>query len=151
AHGEGIGLSSPSSGIAATLNAASPEVSGPRWIAEPIPVLEEEALLVLEREMEKAYVALAAAESAEASSATTPPETGNFAIGADSSSLNAENAEPVPSVAEPLPTMTPESKIQEASPASPELALVVESEAEKEEPERMVPAVADSVASSEPV
>jgi twitching motility two-component system response regulator PilH len=37
-------------------------VAGPRWVAEEIPVEAHESLLVLEREMHKAYAAFAAAE-----------------------------------------------------------------------------------------
>ncbi|HXM62497.1 MAG TPA: response regulator [Terriglobales bacterium] len=42
---------------------ATQEFSGPRWIAEPVPLRDDEATLVLEQEMEKAYAAFAAADA----------------------------------------------------------------------------------------
>jgi len=51
--------------VAAAVVAAQAELAtaiGPRWIAEPIPVGEDESALILEREMEKAHAAFAAAE-----------------------------------------------------------------------------------------
>jgi CheY-like chemotaxis protein len=46
---------------------ATQEFSGPRWIAEPVALLENEATLVLEHEMEQAYAAFAAADAARMS------------------------------------------------------------------------------------
>ncbi len=43
---------------------AAEEYSGPRWIAESVAVMRDEATLVLEQEMEKAYAAFAAADAA---------------------------------------------------------------------------------------
>jgi len=43
---------------------ATQEFSGPRWIAEPVPLRDDEATLILEQEMEKAYAAFAAADAA---------------------------------------------------------------------------------------
>src|SRR2546430_16102001 len=37
--------------------------SGPRWIAEPAPISDEDSTYVLEHEMEKTYAAIAAAEA----------------------------------------------------------------------------------------
>ena len=42
---------------------ATQEFSGPRWIAELVPLSEDEATLVLSEEMEKAYAAYAAADA----------------------------------------------------------------------------------------
>lgn len=53
-------------GIAAAELAASSLISGPRWMAEQIPVPDGEATFILEQEMEKAYAAFAAADSAQA-------------------------------------------------------------------------------------
>jgi CheY-like chemotaxis protein len=39
------------------------EFTGPRWIAEPVPLRDDEATLILEQEMEKAYAAFAAADA----------------------------------------------------------------------------------------
>ena len=52
--------------------AATQEFSGPRWIAEPAPLCDDEATLILEQEMEKAYAAFAAADGAGASFASSP-------------------------------------------------------------------------------
>jgi CheY-like chemotaxis protein len=43
------------------------QYSGPRWIAEPLPVPEDESALILEQEMAKAYAAFSAFEAARAS------------------------------------------------------------------------------------
>jgi CheY-like chemotaxis protein len=51
---------------------AAQEFSGPRWIAEPVSVGEDEATLILEQEMEKAYAAFAAADGARMSFASSP-------------------------------------------------------------------------------
>jgi len=40
--------------------------SGPRWIAEPAPISDEDSTYVLEHEMEKTYAAIAAAEAGRA-------------------------------------------------------------------------------------
>jgi hypothetical protein len=53
---------------------ATQEFSGPRWIAESVALLEDEASLVLEREMEKAYAAFAAADAARVSFAGSPAD-----------------------------------------------------------------------------
>jgi len=46
--------------------------SGPRWIAELVPVNEDEATLILEQEMEKTYAAFAAADAARMSFTSSP-------------------------------------------------------------------------------
>ncbi|MGB6677322.1 MAG: response regulator [Terriglobales bacterium] len=51
---------------------ATQEFSGPRWIAEPVPLRDDEATLILEQEMEKAYAAFAAADAAGVSFANAP-------------------------------------------------------------------------------
>jgi CheY-like chemotaxis protein len=53
---------------------AAQEFSGPRWIAESVPPREDEATLVLEEEMEKAYAAFAAADAARMNFASSPAE-----------------------------------------------------------------------------
>jgi CheY-like chemotaxis protein len=86
---------------------ATQEFSGPRWIAESVALLDDEATLVLEQEMEKAYAAFAAADAAgmsftssradEASSAVTEaPATNSESVSypVDSSS-NSDNSEPM--------------------------------------------------------
>ena len=49
---------------------ATQEFSGPRWIAEPVSVMEDEATLALEQEMDRAYAAFAAADAARMSFAS---------------------------------------------------------------------------------
>ena len=51
---------------------ATQEFSGPRWIAEAVPLRDDEATLILEQEMEKAYAAFAAADAAGMSFANSP-------------------------------------------------------------------------------
>jgi len=53
---------------------ATQEFSGPRWIAESVALLDDEATLVLEQEMEKAYAAFAAADAARMSFASRADE-----------------------------------------------------------------------------
>jgi CheY-like chemotaxis protein len=84
---------------------ATQEFSGPRWIAESVAVMDEEASLVLEQEMEKAYAAFAAADAARTSFAGSPeasavsesriavPETTAFPM---ESFSNADRSEAVP-------------------------------------------------------
>src|SRR5439155_1820858 len=50
-----------------------PEYIGPRWMAEPVPLMEEETTLLLEQEMEKAFAAFAAAEAARMNAAAEAP------------------------------------------------------------------------------
>jgi CheY-like chemotaxis protein len=50
---------------------AMQEFSGPRWIAEPVALTQDEATFVLEQEMEKAYAAFAAADAARMSFASS--------------------------------------------------------------------------------
>jgi CheY-like chemotaxis protein len=54
--------------------AGTREFNGPRWIAEPVSVMEDEATLALEQEMERAYADFAAADAARMSFASAPAE-----------------------------------------------------------------------------
>jgi len=49
-----------------TTSASGAISSGPRWIAEPAPISDEDSTYVLEHEMEKTYAAIAAAEAGRA-------------------------------------------------------------------------------------
>jgi CheY-like chemotaxis protein len=91
---------------------ATQEFSGPRWIAEPVALLDDEATLVLEQEMEKAYAAFAAADAARMSFASRADEVPSAmaetpATNSDSvsysvdSSSNSDSSEPTP----PAPAM----------------------------------------------
>src|SRR5256885_5780189 len=51
---------------ASTSSAARAISSGPRWIAEPAPISDEDSTYVLEHEMEKTYAAIAAEEAGRA-------------------------------------------------------------------------------------
>jgi CheY-like chemotaxis protein len=48
--------------------------TGPRWIAEPVPMSDEDSTYVLEHEMEKTYAAIAAAEAGRAAVMATGAE-----------------------------------------------------------------------------
>jgi CheY-like chemotaxis protein len=53
---------------------AAQEFNGPRWIAEPVSLMEDEAALALEQEMERAYPSFAAADAARMSFGSSPTE-----------------------------------------------------------------------------
>jgi hypothetical protein len=74
---------------------ATQEFSGPRWIAEAVPLSENEATLILEHEMEKAYAAFAAADAARMSLASSPEADSSLVIEAAQS--NSETSSPVES------------------------------------------------------
>jgi CheY-like chemotaxis protein len=77
---------------------AAQEFSGPRWIAEPVPLREDEATLILEREMESAYAAFAAADAARTSYASSPAESHASSPVAEVSATIADaNSSPVAS------------------------------------------------------
>ena len=91
---------------------ATQEFSGPRWIAEPVALLDDEATLVLEQEMEKAYAAFAAADAARMSFASradevpsamaeTPATNSESVSYPGDSSSNSDSSEPTP----PAPAM----------------------------------------------
>jgi len=77
---------------------AAQEFTGPRWIAEPVPLREDESALVLEQEMERAYAAFAAADAARMSGASSPAESVASLPVQQVSSTNADaNSTPVES------------------------------------------------------
>ncbi len=96
------------------LAAAGASVAGPRWIAEEVPLESDEAGLILEQEMEKAFAAFAAADAAQAVFAG--------ASGAGLAAAEAETATaPVEAVAvetTPLEATGSESQGQEAASAA---------------------------------
>lgn len=89
------------------------EFSGPRWIAEAVPLRDDEATLILEQEMEKAYAAFAAADAAGMSFASSPahesfsPIVGAPAAAAEmpsspiesSSNSDSSESQPAPQIA----------------------------------------------------
>ena len=70
---------------------AMQEFSGPRWIAEPVALREDEATLVLAQEMEKAYAAFAAADAACMSFASSPEPYATLPV-AEAPASNSEAA-----------------------------------------------------------
>ncbi len=81
--------------------------SGPRWIAEQAAVGEDESTLILEREMEKAYAACAAAEAARTS----------FAVAAAAGMTSAATRSALPSM-ESASTVAGGSQPQESASAA---------------------------------
>jgi CheY-like chemotaxis protein len=106
--------------VAAAVVAAQAELAaaiGPRWIAEPIPVGEDESALILEREMEKAYAAFAAAEVSR---------TSLVAAAAAGMTFSA-TASAMPSI-ESVSAAAGESKSQESAPETAMAAAEVASQ-----------------------
>jgi CheY-like chemotaxis protein len=106
---------------------ATQEFSGPRWIAESVALLDDEATLVLEQEMEKAYAAFAAADAARmnftssradevpsAVAETPATNSGSVSYPVDSSS-NSDASEPM----SPEPAMQASAEESEAPAAAP--------------------------------
>jgi CheY-like chemotaxis protein len=94
--------------------AATQQFNGPRWIAEPVAVMEDEARLALEQEMERAYAAFAAADAARTSFASSQAEPHSSGV----AEAPASNSGTAPSVEWPSKSDGHESKPQESmSPA----------------------------------
>jgi len=64
----------PTGAFATALAAVSAVCKGPRWVADPVPLSDGDSHLLLELEMEKAYAAFAAAESARNPLSELAPE-----------------------------------------------------------------------------
>jgi CheY-like chemotaxis protein len=105
---------------------ATQEFSGPRWIAESVALLDDEATLVLEQEMEKAYAAFAAADAARMSFASradevpsavaeTPATNSESVSYPGDSSSNSNGSEPTP----PEPAMQVSAEESEAPAPAP--------------------------------
>ena len=88
--------------------------SGPRWIAQAVAIADDESALVLEREMEKAYAAMAALEaeknSVAVAEATVEPMAKSVeappAIEISAATEQPQLAEPVPAVPESVPEIS---------------------------------------------
>jgi len=114
--------------VPVTMAVATSEFSGPRWIAELVPVSDGEATLALEQEMEKAYAACAAADAARISFAGSPEPYASAQVmeapatnpGADSipveSTLNSDSpaSEAQESTAHSVRVSVEESDVREA-------------------------------------
>ena len=74
--------------------------SGPRWIAEAIPVPEDESTFILQQEMEKAYAAFAAADAGRASYTASVAVRAAASAGADVGGEPAESSVAVASISE---------------------------------------------------
>ncbi len=109
--------------------------SGPRWIAQAVAIADDESTLVLEREMEKAYAAMAALEAertsapivAEVAAASTElisstPETSASVAAEPSPQIKAEEQAPSPEpvVAVSVPELSAPEVV--AAPETPSIA-----------------------------
>jgi CheY-like chemotaxis protein len=128
--GEPVALSASALGAERRAEAGA---SGPRWIAQSVAVAEDESTVVLEREMEKAYAAMAALEAEKTSSAaaatgaSTPAESAPLPGAAPLSEISAPAA---------ISTETTASQPALAIPVSdPQTAVVAESVPESSAPE----------------
>jgi CheY-like chemotaxis protein len=104
---------------------ATRQFNGPRWIAESVAVMEDEAGLVLEREMESAYAAFVAADAARMSFASSPSESDASLPVAETPATGSETAS---SPVEPLSN----SDGSEAKSVSPAIAAEREESAAAE-------------------
>lgn len=119
----------------AGLAAVGRESGGPRWMAEAIPVDEQESTFLLEQEMEKAYAAMAAAEAAQTMVAAQVVETSASALETTAASSTAppvyaapaavSASAPAASLSEPAPVAEGASEI----PVSPAVAMASETAA----------------------
>jgi CheY-like chemotaxis protein len=111
--------------------------SGPRWIAEAVPLRDDEATLILEQEMEKAFAAFAAADAARMSFVSSPEPVAPVQM-AEAPAFNSEAAY---SPVEPVSN----SESSESEPQEPMVAdTAVISNEGSSAPESELNAVADS-------
>ena len=108
--------------------AASVGTGGSRWIAEEVPLAEDDAAFVLEREMQKVFAALAELNVEPESVAHVPAADPSFSASADP--FPAAYPEPVISQTEPDSVAAVGESHEEAFAASSEQPLQVAAEAE---------------------
>jgi CheY-like chemotaxis protein len=101
----------------AELAAIASLASGPRWIAEPMALGEDEATFLLEHEMEKAYAATAAAQSAHTVLAAAAAEVATASAVAELPPV--QPTESVAPSAEESREVSTESKSEPAAEATP--------------------------------
>ncbi len=96
-HGESVAMgadvdkwSREQAPVTMAVAGAAEEFSGPRWIAESVAVLGDEATLVLEQEMEKAYAAFAAADAARMGFGSSFVESSSSSV-VDATAPNSES------------------------------------------------------------
>jgi CheY-like chemotaxis protein len=120
-YGSGSGQSSEPpanlAGAVAELAAVASLASGPRWIAEPMALAEDEATFLLENEMEKAYAATAAAQSAQTVLAAAVAEAVTASAVAEPPAREIESIAPP---AEESRDVSAESKFEPASETAAE-------------------------------
>ncbi|MGH9511765.1 MAG: response regulator [Terriglobales bacterium] len=96
---------------AAVLASVGAQLSGPRWIAEPVQLSDGDSHLILEAEMEKTYAAIAAANEAVATAEVITPEY----VATEASSVPAITADTDSSVQISTESdKAPEAPVQEA-------------------------------------
>ncbi len=143
-NGQGSEITAPASGAngtgqeaaggAASAAAAEASITGPRWIAESVAVAMEESAATLDQEMERAFAASAAAQSA----ASDPVTAAAVEVAAPASAV--ETAEPAIAesvnvteaiaAAEPVPAAIAAETSSVESPAVQEIAQAVPQEPE---------------------
>ncbi len=117
-------------------------VNGPRWIAQAVAVADDESTLILEREMEKAYAAMAGLEAdreKEKASLPVVAETQAAVVAGPaaspepavstaeiSSPVTAESAQAKPEEPVPSPEVSSPVAVSVAEVAAPEAAAVTE-------------------------
>ncbi len=127
---------------------ATQEFSGPRWIAEAVPLGEDEATVILEQEMEKAYAAFAAADAARMSFASSREPYAYAQVAEAPASTAGAGSLPVePSSSFEASEAMPEEPAAQAAAVSSEESLAAETEASAEPASAFVDAVSESAVS----
>lgn len=101
--------------IASAGLAVGRESGGPRWMAEAIPVDEQESTFLLEQEMEKAYAAMAAAEAAQTMVAAQVVET---SASAPETTAASSTAAPVYAAPAAVSASAPAASLSEPAPVA---------------------------------
>lgn len=97
---------------------ATQEFSGPRWIAELVPLSEDEATLVLSEEMEKAYAAYAAADAGRMRFSGSPDSYTSLLIEETQSSESESTVSEIDSIPAESHSNHPESMPEEPAAAA---------------------------------
>ncbi len=121
-HGENASVTA---GASSAERAAETKATGPRWIAQTVAIADDESTVILEREMEKAYAAMASLEADKASqlaaetNAAIATETVPTATSAEPVFSQSRSEEPTPVPETVVSASVPEVSTPEAA-ASPE-------------------------------
>jgi CheY-like chemotaxis protein len=137
------------------------EYSGPRWIAESVAVMGDEATLVLEQEMEKAYAAFAAADAARmgfgssfVESSSLPvadaPEPNSESVSHPASLVSSESSTPEPQETTPAPSTSQEEAAVAAEPSIAPASSSMDAVSESTVPEVQETAAFAAAASASP-